>query len=192
MERDYAISILRDVTGSMNSDKVREAFKALVTVAEPLARLGVKMEVIGFNSELYIYKRFNEKLSEEARARIGTLPDETQGSAASYTDDGWALNVASARLGKVEAKKKFIIICTDGESNLSPAHSQPENEVDEAIRRIREQTDQVVIGLGIGHGTEFVSRVYPNNLANIDVHELPKKLAQLLEEIVKNHGQFRR
>ena len=49
---------------------------------------------------------------------------------------------------------------------------------------------QKLIGLGIGQGTEHVSRFYPNSIANINVGEMPEKLADVIREAIANYDTF--
>lgn len=192
LERDYAITILVDLTGSMVGDKIKETLKGLVAILEPLDKLSIKTEVLGFNSLLFEYKRFNQPLSDEIRAGIGSMEEVIQTRAASNTDDGWALSKASERLRQIKAKKKFMIILTDGASNPSLPHAGSEYELSHVIAAIRAKSNQIVIALGLGPGTAFVSQEYPNSVANISARELSRHLAGLLREIVLAGDTFRK
>ena len=53
-----------------------------------------------------------------------------------------------------------------------------------------EETDQKLIGLGIGPGTDHVERYYPNSVANIGVREMSEKLADIIREVIANYDTF--
>lgn len=190
-ERDYAISLVVDLTGSMHDERIKETFKALVIVAETLTRLNIKIEILGFNSKLHVFKEFKEKLDNKVRTKMGGMEDEVHTTRSAYTDDGWALAQAAGRLGAQRSKHQFVILLTDGRSNPSPQHSQPEYELDNVVAQLRKLAKQVLIGIGIGRDTE-VAKNYPNSIADIRLRDLPRKLSQLLEAIIRDEGSFRK
>lgn len=53
-----------------------------------------------------------------------------------------------------------------------------------------QDTDQKLIGLGIGFDTEHVQRYYPNSVANIGVQEMANKLADVIREAIANYDTF--
>lgn len=191
-EKDFAIALLVDLSGSMSGSKVEKALRGAIVVAEPLKRLGIKNGVFGFNTKLYTYKDFNETLSPPVRAKMGHMIKETRSQNSYCTDDGWALDQVSGWLEREKAHQKFIIILTDGESAPSQQHSSPELQRDAVVQRIRKTTNQVLIAYGVGPNTGFVNAAYPNGEGNVDENLLPDKLADLLEDIIKNYNRFRR
>ncbi|MCD6149360.1 VWA domain-containing protein [bacterium] len=192
-EKDYAISILVDLSGSMSGRKIRETFKALIVLAEVLNKLSIKTEILGFNDRLYEYQTFGENLSREIRENMGGVLKEVnnhQGGRADYNDDGWALQETSKRLAKQRANEKFAIVLSDGLPEESSAHSGPEFDLGRIVNRIMQETDQKLIGLGIGSGTRHVKEFYPNSLADIDVKEMAEKLAGVIKEMIVNYQNF--
>jgi cobalamin biosynthesis protein CobT len=192
-EKDYAISILVDLSGSMSGQKIRETFKALIVLAEVLNKLSIKTEILGFNDRLYEYQTFGEDLSREIRENMsGVLRevDNHQGGRADYNDDGWALQETSKRLAKQRANEKFLMVLSDGLPEESSAHSGPEFDLGRMVNRIMQETDQKLIGLGIGGGTKHVEKFYPNSLADINVKEMAEKLAGVIKEMIVNYQNF--
>lgn len=193
-EKDYAISILVDLSGSMSrGGKIQETFKALIVLAEVLNKLSIKTEILGFNDRLYEYQVFGEDLSREIRENMGGVlreVDNHQGGRAYYNDDGWALQETSKRLAKQRATEKFLMVLSDGLPKESSAHSGPEFDLGRMVNRIMQETDQKLIGLGIGGGTKHVEKFYPNSLADIDVKEMAEKLAGVIKEMIVNYQNF--
>lgn len=192
-EKDYAISILVDLSGSMSGQKIKETFKALIVLAEVLNKLSIKTEILGFNDRLYEYQAFGENMTREIRENMGGAlreVDNRQGGRAAYNDDGWALQETSKRLARQRATEKFIMVLSDGLPEESSAHGGPEFDLGRMVKRIMQETDQKLIGLGIGSGTRHVEKFYPNSLANINVKEMAEKLAGVIKEMIVNYQNF--
>ena len=190
-EKDYAITLLVDLSGSMGrGGKVEETFKAVVVLCEVLNALSIKTEILGFNDRIHEYQDFHTTLKDETRQAMGRMLSEVKSSRAEYNDDGWALKQASTRLARQEAGEKFLIALSDGLPEESSAHSGKEFELGKVVKEIMDQTDQKLIGLGIGRGTKHVEKYYPNNLADVPVAEMAQKLADLLREAIANYQDF--
>jgi cobalamin biosynthesis protein CobT len=189
-EKDYAIGLLVDLSGSMRGSKIRETFKATIVLAEVLNRLSINTEILGFNDRLYEYQPFGYDMGREVREHMGGMLQEVDTEAASYNDDGWAVQQASKRLARQKAAEKFLFVLSDGLPEESRAHSGSQYELGKMVSQIMEETDQKLIGLGIGPGTDHVERYYPNSVANIGVREMSEKLADIIREVIANYDTF--
>lgn len=189
-EKDYAITLLVDLSGSMRGTKITETFKAVVVLAEVLNALSVKTEILGFNDRIHDFQDFGVRLTDDMRHKMGVMLQEVDSSRARYNDDGWALKEASARLAREDAEEKFLIALSDGIPEESAAHSGAEFDLHRVVGEILEKTDQKLIGLGIGSGTEHVSGYYPHSLANVPVKEMAEKLADLIRDVIANYQDF--
>lgn len=191
--KDYAITLLVDLSGSMRGEKINETFKAVIVLSEVLNRLSINTEILGFNDRLYEYQEFGQDISKDIRENMGGMlkeVDNFNGGRAKYNDDGWAISQASTRLGKQKAKEKFLLVLSDGLPEESPQHSGDEYNLEKQIDEILKNTDQKLIGLGIGEGTKHVENFYPNSLANIEVKKMGKNLAQVIKEVIENFDKF--
>lgn len=189
-EKDYAISLLVDLSGSMRGEKIRETFKAAVVLAEVLNRLSINTEILGFNDRLYEYQPFGENMSRDVREHIGGMLQEVDTPAANYNDDGWAVGQASERLSHQKAAEKFLFVLSDGLPEESNKHPRSRYDLETIVNGVLKETDQKLIGLGIGNGTEHVGRYYPNSVANIGVKEMSEKLADVIREAIANYDTF--
>lgn len=189
-EKDYAITLLVDLSGSMRGEKIAETFKAAIVLAEVLNRLSIQTEILGFNEKLYEYQAFGEDMSREVREEMGGMLREVSSDGARYNDDGWAVQQASDRLARQRAKEKFLFVLSDGVPEESPAHGRDRFELGSVVKKVTEETDQKLIGLGIGRGTEHVERYYPNSIANIGVREMSDRLADVIREAIVNYDSF--
>ena len=191
IEKDYAISLLVDLSGSMEGKKMEETFKAVIVLSEVLNKLSIKTEIIGFNEYMQTYQAYGESFNDDVRERMSSMPREVDSEGAYYNDDGWALQEASKSLARQEGNEKFIVVLSDGQPAPSRKHSGPEYGLERVIREVRETTSQKIVGLGIGPGTQHVERYYPNAIANVSVTEMAKRLAELLRDIIAESDTFK-
>jgi cobalamin biosynthesis protein CobT len=189
-EKDYAISLLVDLSGSMRGEKIEETFKATIVLAEVLNRLSINTEILGFNDKLYPYQSFGQDMSQEVRKDMGNMLEKVHSQGAAYNDDGWAVREASERLSRQKVDEKFLLVLSDGLPEESDKHPRSKYNLEKVIAGIMERTDQKLIGLGVGPGTDHVERYYPNSVANIGIREMPDKLADVIREAIANYNTF--
>ena len=184
-EKDYAIGLLVDLSGSMRGNKMTETFKAVVVLAEVLNKLGIKTEILGFNDKIYEYLNFGEKITKSIRENMATMPSEVSSHGANWNDDGWALEQASKRLNNQREKVKILISLSDGVPEPSTKHA--DWDLAKVISGIMEKMKIKLIGLGIGSGTGHVSSYYPKSIANVSVEEMAEQIANVLKEAIVNY-----
>lgn len=194
-EKDYAISLLVDLSGSMSRDnKIEETFKAVIVLSEVLNRLSINLEILGFNDRIYEYQDFGQSMSKPIRENmggmLGEVGDTSDTGKARWNDDGWALEKASERLAKQKADQRFLVVLSDGTPEESSMHPRSKYELGKMIKKVLEETDIRLIGLGVGRGTEHVGEYYPNSIANVKVKEMAEKLASLIKDVIANYGDF--
>jgi len=174
-EKDYSITILNDLSGSMRKI-IKEDFKSKIVFAEVLNKLGVSVEIMGFNDEIYEYQNFGEPMSKQIREHMGGMFKEVDdscckncGNEHNETDLGWATKVAAERLSKQRTKKKILIILTDGKLAESSKHSGRDYDVKEIKKEISE-TDTIIIdpgsivGMSAGDITDKISKLLKESL----------------------------
>jgi len=165
--RDYAFSIVLDVSGSMAGRALAEALRGVIAVVEALAYFGIEVEVIGFDTMLYEAKPFDKPLNAHAKGAIGSLKSSDEG-----TLMGRAIRESGKRLEKRRSKQKTMIVMTDGE---------PGDNAGAAIEEVREKGIEV-IGVGIGSGTGDVAALFgASGVGNVP----PEKLADTLAELIR-------
>lgn len=190
-EKDYAISVLVDLSGSMAWDKkIKETFKAVVVLTEVLNRLSINLEVLGFNNKIFEYQSFGQEISKSIRTKMEGMLEEVYGGGANWNDDGWALEQTSERLEKQKVDQKFLIVLSDGLPAESSKHPRSQYELSNVVKKIAKETDVKLIGLGVGLGTEHVSNYYPNSIAGVKVDKLVEKLSGLIREVIENYDKF--
>ena len=113
-ERDIAVLFLVDMSGSTKgwiNDVERES---LLLLSEALQTLGDRYAIYGFSGltrkkcEWYRIKHFTENYGAEVQARIsGIRPCD-------YTRMGFAVRHATHLLGEVDARRRLLIVISDG------------------------------------------------------------------------------
>lgn len=185
-EKDYAFTLLVDLSGSMQGERIEETFKAVIVLSEVLNTLGIKFNVIGFNDRLYDFVDFGEKLSLEKRRNMEMILNEVSSSRAAWNDDGWAVEEVSKILSNEKEDKKIMIVLSDGEPIPSEVHRGAKFDLKKIVEKIEKEGKHEIIGLGLGDRTKHVENYYTQNIAEIPLPELAKKLAKLLKEIIEN------
>lgn len=193
-ESDYAITLMIDLSGSMNrGGKIEEAFKSAVVLAETLHNLGIRFEVVGFQDILLEFKSFDTDFNDDMRVKLNQLllevrnenPDGHNNSG--DNNDGECLMTASRSLANQYIDNKFLIVLSDGEPAMDSGRksgSQLHQELKDAVREITENTDQQLIGIGLL--SSAVSRYYENNLPNVTTEEMVETLGEVLRGIIEN------
>lgn len=193
--KDYAVTVLIDLSGSMrNGDKIEAAYAGVIMLAEALSRIGIKFEIIGFQDNTIIFKDFDVPFSDSIRARMPGIVYEVRGTheggnnSPNFNDDGPCLLEASDRLAATGAKSKVLLVISDG---TPEGRRSNESDLREAIDHVKTRTDQHLAALGLGGGTEHVEHFYKKNgLANVPIENMTEKLGDLLYNLIENPDAF--
>jgi nitric oxide reductase NorD protein len=121
-ERDLAVALLVDCSRSTEAvtgvrSVIETARDSVAALASGLDAVGDRLAIWGFNSLrrdrvfLHRCKRFDERLSPVVTARIGGLRP------GHYTRLGAAIRHASAQLALEPARKRLLLVLTDGKPN---------------------------------------------------------------------------
>ncbi len=186
-EKDYAVSLLVDLSGSMEGPKIEETFKATIVLAEVLNNLNIKFEILGFNDKLHEFKKFRDNFDSDVRAKMGSMLEEVESDAARWNDDGWALQETSKRLEREEVSQQFLIVLSDGAPVESPQHASPEYELHHSVDIVQRKGQKLI---GIGLLSDAVSRYYKTHISNVGLEEMTKEIAQLIKSIIENPQNY--
>lgn len=189
-EKDYAFSVLVDLSGSMqNGQKIEETFKAVIALSEVFNNLGMKFNIIGFNNRLHDFLKFGQKLDQEKRKAMEQMVREVNSHTSignpMFNDDGWAVQQASQILSSQKESQKILIVLSDGQPEPSSAHNGSQFNLKKIVEDIEKKDQHEIIGLGLGLGTDHVSNYYKRSISDIPVQDLPIRLAQLLKKVVE-------
>lgn len=180
LEKDYAVLILVDVSGSMQG-KIHHAFAATVACTEAFSRLKINHAIVGFNDETYMYKAFAESTDP---TKLETIEKAINTAAAEYNNDGWALKKAAKILRTAPEREKILIVLSDGVPYPSSRYAGSEFELKGVTANIEGEGQVRLIGLGMGSGTEHVKSYYTNARANIPIEDLPHELSEVIKQAI--------
>lgn len=183
-KRDWHFYVLLDLSGSMSGERIRHAFRGVVLTVEVLARLGVPFAVHGFQDVLIHFKDFGEPLDASTRKRLGAMPLEVEGQRPDGHNqpgdnfDGPVLRAAAAELSEAPGSPKVLLVLSDGEPS-GPGDGS--SELTRAVAHTLQQAEVLLVGVGIGPGTEHVQQYYPEAIANVPLDTFAATLGQCLE-----------
>lgn len=183
-KRSVCFSILLDLSGSMTRDeKILNALQGLVLISEALNCLEIPFTINGFNSERKEVKRFDQTIHQQMIFAIGELEEEAESERGWYNYDGKFLRIVADEISHRPEHDKFIIVISDG--GPTGEYGDGEEELQEAIEYVQSlHNAPILIGLGIGEGTEHVSKYYKNSHANIPVDEITSKISQIIQNLI--------
>ena len=180
------ISLCIDHSGSMTSDnRIIQAGKAAVVIAEACARLDIPCYIMGYEVDLNDadqrhYVRWNN--SKEERRRLSNI----QYSAGGCNFDAYSIKyMADEILKKREETHKILMVISDGLPS-NGFTNDPEQDTKEVIEDTREEMDVVGIGINKKENENFEKMYGDGYCDGTNIKELPKTLAKLMENIVKN------
>jgi Cobalamin biosynthesis protein CobT VWA domain/Cobalamin biosynthesis protein CobT len=184
---DAAISILVDMSGSMNGDKAYFALASTLLMNEVCTTLGVPLEVVGFTDNysehplMFVYKAFSD-------LRVSNTEIAEYFAMSSYfmlgNPDGENILWAYDRLLKRKEKKRLLIVMSDGEPCASKVGSGVETFTHRVIKEIEESKKTEIYGLGLCSNS--VQYYYKHNSVVNKPQEIPSKLLELIERKLIN------
>ena len=181
-KRSVCFSILLDLSGSMSeNEKIVNALKALILISEALTHLEIPFTINGFNTERKEIKNFQETIYQRMIHAIGELEEITEEWDPNY--DGKFLRIVADEISHRAEYDKFIIVISDGEPVGEDGDG--EEELQEAIEHVESlHNAPILIGLGIGEGTDHVNKYYSNSHANIPVDEITSKISEIIQNLI--------
>lgn len=207
-----AISLLIDLSGSMNGTRINLARQVAILFAETLNQLRVPSEVIGFTtapskrvfaklqketgmdlqeiSKLYarffpcIYSIF-KAFNEPFRAMKPRVPAM---NALEYTPIDDAILFTAKRIVERMETRKIILILTDGEPySGNPTMQQTViNHLEENLQKCEKAGIECV---AIGIQTEYVKRFFKEHVVVQNLPELPKAFYAKFSELLRRKRQ---
>ena len=184
IEKDFAFSLVVDVSGSMAGEKQQRAAECAVLMSEVLTRLKVPFEIALFDDSVGVIKGYEEQTSKAKKNQIA----EDLLSGGGGTNDHLAVGERAEAMGKRSEEHKFLIVVTDGGS------SDGDKLTEELGKALKSQIR--VIGLGIGPQTSDVDRYYPIGRGGLSIDPNDKGnafgpyFAKILQQILTNPEQF--
>jgi uncharacterized protein YegL len=170
---DPHFSVVIDRSGSMEGEKIEQSFHGVVLLCEVCRRVGVPLNVYAFGSHTERLLHHDEPLSDDVRARLGSLPESAHGG----TNLTAALELVAGDVGESPFHDRFVFVISDGE---------PDDDAS-ARRQIALLAEAGIstLGLGIGPETLRLRELLPASRVNLRSNELPGALATLLMQSLR-------
>ncbi len=183
--KEAAFTLLIDISFSMVvGQKIEEALKAAILMAEALSRRNLPFEILAFNAKLLELKGFKDKYFGKKKVDLLRVLQEVRTRSAGYNDDGYAIDVAARRLQRQlldNDAQGALIVFSDGQPHPSDAHAGPEWELHGIVNKWSKKVP--LIGVGIGPNMKSTIEKYygKNGLSVPDVTKLPRALLDILK-----------
>ena len=171
-EADLNITVLVDMSGSMNGTPIYYAKAACVVLYEVCRELKVPITVLGFRSgrptEVHYFADTNLKGRYTHTGIVSMV-------ASGGTPLDKAMNYLPVHLKKQDQEDKLVIIITDGE---------PEEDTETCRATVKKlSANAKVYGLAIGTGRSALARIFGTRYIGIDsLEKLPKELCKIIEK----------
>lgn len=191
---DTAVTLLIDMSGSMNGRKAIEAMRAAFVFAESLTKVGVPIEVLGFTSDrergiggysrdgiidIPVFKSFKESMSA-SMWKVALSANATLSRAGGNNADGDSLLHAWHRLRKRPEPRKVLVVFSDGQPHTSGSG----DERSHLKRVVAMLTVQGCECFGIGIMDKSVEHYYPQYITIDNAEELATKAGAFLKDLL--------
>lgn len=182
-EKDAAVLISIDESGSMRGEKMRNAKRLAVSITESLFKK-VKVQVEGWTSECYdnftnLYKSFDSKLTHNILAYPET------GS----TPLGYALERANNLFAKRSERNKVFFMITDGKPGCdTPKYMDPVFIRKEVLKMKKNGIEPIVLVIGDNREFSYYHNLFGDSFIsiNFDNTHWVKKVANKLKKAARN------
>ena len=193
-DAEVEVSVLVDLSGSMG-DKMDMTRQSLMVMSKVLHALNVPFEILGFSSsgatysalrsiedtevridhvKHYIIKEFAERLDDKVKKRILSLVQQQQNW------DGEAILWAWKRLVRRTARKRLLVVLSDGEPAGNCSSEANSLFTRRVIEKIEKEKKVSIIGVGIE--TDYVSKFYKDHVVINDIVDMASSLVSVLRK----------
>ena len=172
-EADLNITVLVDLSGSMNGYPIDNAMKACVVLQEVCNSLKIPITVLGFKSgrQKVQILHFSNRLLKGRYAHTGIVKMDAGGGTPLYN----ALLYLPRLLKKQSEEDKLLIVITDGAPDTGPEPCKIE------VAKLGRYAK--VYGMAIGGGREALANIFGSKYIGIDsLDRLPGELCKVIEK----------
>lgn len=172
-EADLNITVLVDLSGSMNGYPIENAMKACVVLQEVCNSMKIPITVLGFKSgrQKVQILHFSNRLLKGRYAHTGIVKMDAGGGTPLYN----ALLYLPRLLKKQSEEDKLLIVITDGAPDTGPEPCKI--EVTKLGRYAK------VYGMAIGGGRDALANIFGSKYIGIDsLDRLPGELCKVIEK----------
>ena len=184
-EQKLAVALLVDESGSMSwNDRITHARKTAIVLYDFCRGLNLPITIYGHSTDdngvaLYSYAEF-DSIDNTDCYRLMDM------SARDGNRDGAALRYVAEHLDRRAAKRKLLILISDGQP-ADYGYSGTEAEADlRGIKKEYEKKGITLFAAAIGDDKENIKRIYKDGFLDItNLEDLPKHMTLLVKQYLK-------
>lgn len=191
LEDDVAVTLLVDLSGSMHP-RIKLAKQTLLTMCQALKELNIPYEALGFNTtpkgianrpiEKGVFNRQFDALRTYVFKAFDSAQENFCLRAGGNNADGESLRVAARRLSAQKAKRKILIVFSDGMPAISGANIPLlAKDLNDAISEISKSGIEC---FGFGIQSDYVKDFYKDYCIVDSLEEFPKIGIQQLKRVL--------
>jgi uncharacterized protein with von Willebrand factor type A (vWA) domain len=171
-------SLLVDLSGSMDGEKIQATAAGTVLLVETLHRLNVPFIVNGFHDELVPFCAVEDGLTAPVRQALGEMPQRVTGG----TELSPCLREVAADVLDLEGyDERLLVVITDGMPNNPDDLRQLVTE-----ELLPLEPELKLVALGLGPETEQVTEFFPEAKVNLPVERLAVEIGDLLRRKLRS------
>ena len=189
---DAAVTVLVDMSGSMQGMKAYYALASTLLVNEVCSILNIPLEIVGFTDGklnsftdwcpvMYVYKSFSDLKVDSDRIKNYF---ELSSNYMVGNPDGENILWAHDRLIRRKEKKKLLVVMSDGSPAASKGSFGIGRFTEKVIREI--ENTKVIDIYGLGLCSTAVESYYRAHSVVNNPQEIPSKLLELIERKIIN------
>lgn len=170
------LSILIDLSGSMDGNASLQARKAVILVTEACHRAGIPLEIWTFANACVPVLESDTPLTDDVRGRIASIPNACSGGTAMAN----ALRTIAQRIQELPWNDHFVVVVGDG----NPGDG---DEMPAALSHLTAHGIEIT-GIGLGEESRDLSRWFPDAVLGLEPLELGRNLGQRIVERIGRGG----
>jgi hypothetical protein len=167
---DPAFIIVADESASMDGERAKATFEAVVVLREVCLRLGIPLAILGFGSRTRRIQDWDDEDSSDVRGMVAGLLDPTGGST----------RLQGALDGAMGLEMRLPALCQPRIWILSDGEVANPNQVRRSIIGFR-MGGTPVHCIGLGPDSHGLTKIIPKAAVGIHPEDLPRVFAEMLQ-----------
>lgn len=170
--QSFAFSLLIDVSGSMDGNRIAHTTRAMIILAEVFKKMNIPFEIATFSNGAKHIKKFSQDMDKKIEMSIGGLPN--------HRGDGTNLNegLDILKIHDQPERNKVVVVLTDGGVG-SPSHFDDQYFIPWSKRNIKS------VGFGVECEPQMKDLCMGNSKLLDNASALPVEFSNLLKGLIK-------
>lgn len=183
--KSFAFSLLLDTSGSMSGDKIAQAVRGVILLAETMSRMSIPFEILTFDRDTKLVKTFEEEYGKSAKTKLaGQATSNYLGGSTNlykaFQNRRWNNEKPTVSLRDRPEQNKVCVIISDGGVGGKDYQTY-----------FREEEKRKILHLGVGIecGNQIVELCNGKGVSVSNVAQLPDEFSQLLKRLITRPKQ---